>query len=100
MVPVLVIILSVVALLEVGGFNKPLVYVTGACGITGTSALNATLHIVINIISTAILASSNMFMQVLNAPSRERLIGVMQGARGLRSVSFLDATSFDFPHSK
>lgn len=72
-VSALMTIVSAVALIEAQGFNKPLVLFTGACGITGASALNATLHIIINILSTAILASSNMFMQVLNAPSREEV---------------------------
>lgn len=59
-VAVLVTILSLVALIKAGGFNKPLVFFTGACGITGATALNATLHIIINILSVAILASSNI----------------------------------------
>lgn len=70
-VSVLLAILSAMALSKAGGFNKPLIFFTGACGIAG--ALNTTLHIIINILSTATLASSNMFMQVLNAPSREEV---------------------------
>lgn len=72
-VSALMITLSAVALAQAGGFNKPLVLFTGACGVNGASTLNVTLHIIINIVSTAILASSNMFMQVLNAPSREEV---------------------------
>lgn len=98
-VSVLLTILSTVALNEAGGFNKPLVFFTGACGGTGASALNATLHIIINILSTAILASSNMFMQVLNAPSRKEVdqshargswleIGVLSGRNILRLSPF------------
>lgn len=64
---------SVVALVKAGGFNRPLVFFTGACGATGASGLNVGLHIFVNILSTTILASSNMFMQVLNAPSREEV---------------------------
>src|SRR5512142_189423 len=41
---------------------------TGTCD--STSRLNLVLHLVINIIATCILASSNFFMQVLNAPGR------------------------------
>ncbi|KAH8897635.1 hypothetical protein GQ53DRAFT_637984 [Thozetella sp. PMI_491] len=37
------------------------------------SKLNLTLHILVNIISTGILASSNYFMQVLMAPTREEV---------------------------
>ncbi|KAF6808856.1 hypothetical protein CPLU01_15603 [Colletotrichum plurivorum] len=34
------------------------------------TAINTTLHLLINILSTIVLASSNFFMQVLNAPTR------------------------------
>lgn len=96
-VSVLLTILSAIALSEAGGFNKPLIFFTGACGIAG--ALNTTLHIIINILSTATLASSNMFMQVLNAPSREEVdrshargswleIGVLSGRNIFRLSPF------------
>lgn len=35
--------------------------------------LNIMLHLVLNIVSSAVLASSNYFMQILNAPSREEI---------------------------
>lgn len=70
-VSIIMTVVSVVALVKAGGFNRPLVFFTGTCGATGASALNAALHILVNILSTAMLASSNMFIQVLNAPSRE-----------------------------
>jgi hypothetical protein len=72
-VSILTIILSSVALHKTAGFNKPLVFFTGTCGVKGAPAINVKLHIIINIISTAIFASSNIFMQVINAPSREEV---------------------------
>lgn len=73
-VAILMTIFSIVALLQAGGFNRPLVIYTGTCGISGAPTLNTVLHIIINVLSTAILASSNMFMQILNAPSREEVV--------------------------
>lgn len=98
-VSVLMAVFSAVALIQAGGFNRPLVLFTGACGIGGASALNAVLHIIINILSTAMLASSNMFMQVLNAPSRKEVdkshargswleIGVLSGRNIFRLSPF------------
>lgn len=72
-VAILMTMFSSVALVQAGGFNKPVVFYTGSCGISGATTLNTTLHLLINILSTAILASSNMFMQILNAPSREEV---------------------------
>ncbi|KAF4843180.1 hypothetical protein CGCSCA4_v008043 [Colletotrichum siamense] len=41
---------------------------------SGNAAIaNVMLHLFINILSTAVLASSNFFMQVLNAPSRQEV---------------------------
>lgn len=44
---------------------------TGTCN--RTRALNIGLHLLINIVSTLVLASSNFFMQVLCAPTRSEL---------------------------
>lgn len=46
---------------------------SGTCVGNGVGRLNTMLHLVINILSTLVLASTNFFMQVLNAPSREEL---------------------------
>lgn len=72
-VSTLMIIFTMVALIQAGGFNRPLVFFTGSCGVWGATALNTVLHLLINIFSTAMLASSNMFMQILSAPSREEV---------------------------
>lgn len=46
---------------------------TGTCAGDGVGRLNTVLHLIINILSSLVLASTNFFMQVLNAPSREEL---------------------------
>lgn len=46
---------------------------SGSCVGDGVGRLNTLLHLAINILSTLVLASTNFFMQVLNAPSREEL---------------------------
>lgn len=46
---------------------------TGRCDGNGVGRLNTVLHLIINILSSLVLASTNFFMQVLNAPSREEL---------------------------
>lgn len=46
---------------------------SGSCVGNGVGRLNTVLHLVINILSTLVLASTNFFMQVLNAPSRKEL---------------------------
>ncbi|KAI0972797.1 hypothetical protein F4678DRAFT_429407 [Xylaria arbuscula] len=50
---------------------RPTIVFDGSC--TASSRLNLLLHFLINIISTAVLASSNFFMQILNAPSRQEI---------------------------
>ncbi|KAI0543313.1 hypothetical protein F4679DRAFT_577720 [Xylaria curta] len=49
----------------------PTIVFEGSC--TTSSTLGLFLHLLINTISGAILASSNFFMQVLSAPSREEI---------------------------
>lgn len=46
---------------------------TGQCAGDGVGGLNTVLHLIINVLSSLVLASTNFFMQVLNAPSREEL---------------------------
>lgn len=50
-------------------------FYAGTCAGDGSGAagVNLALHLVINAASTAALASSNFFMQVLNAPSRREV---------------------------
>lgn len=98
-VSILMIIFSAMALAKANGFNKPLVFFTGDCGTWGAVTLNAVLHLFINIFSTIMLASSNMFMQILSAPSRREVdkahakgswleIGVLSGRNVFRSSRF------------
>lgn len=46
---------------------------SGQCAGNGVGRLNTLLHLIINILSSLVLASTNFFMQVLNAPSRAEL---------------------------
>lgn len=46
---------------------------SGSCAGDSVGRLNTVLHLLINILSSLVLASTNFFMQVLNAPSREEL---------------------------
>ncbi|KAH8766124.1 hypothetical protein F5883DRAFT_496436 [Diaporthe sp. PMI_573] len=46
---------------------------SGRCDGNGVGRLNTVLHLIINVLSSLVLASTNFFMQVLNAPSREEL---------------------------
>jgi RsiW-degrading membrane proteinase PrsW (M82 family) len=54
---------------QTGRFTAALFFYEGSCDTA--SKLNVALHLLLNGISTAVLASSNFFMQVLNAPSRD-----------------------------
>jgi hypothetical protein len=54
---------------------------TGDC--TKASALNMGLHLLLNLISSLVFASSNYFMQVLSAPSREEVNKAHQQLRSL-----------------
>lgn len=51
-----------------GGLSKVWIFFEGNCD--RSSTINLFLHLVLNIVSTLIIASSNFFMQVLNAPTR------------------------------
>ncbi|ETS81315.1 hypothetical protein PFICI_06317 [Pestalotiopsis fici W106-1] len=59
---------------KAGGIDKTLMFFSGGCDTGSASRLNVVLHLGINIFSTALLASSNFFMQILNAPSREEVV--------------------------
>ncbi|KAF6837258.1 hypothetical protein CPLU01_03122 [Colletotrichum plurivorum] len=56
-----------------GDFRQAWIFYTAACRDSSTSQIDTLLHLLINILSTVILASSNFFMQVLNAPSRREV---------------------------
>ncbi|KAI1139810.1 hypothetical protein F5Y05DRAFT_380161 [Hypoxylon sp. FL0543] len=58
---------------KVGGIQKALFFYAGDCDNGNVSRLNTVLHLLINVVSTLVLASSNFFMQVLNSPSREEV---------------------------
>jgi hypothetical protein len=55
-----------------GGITTSFIFYTGECDSSATR-LNAGLHLLLNIFSTAVLASSNFFMQIMNAPSRKEI---------------------------
>ncbi|KAH8664538.1 hypothetical protein BX600DRAFT_437080 [Xylariales sp. PMI_506] len=72
-ISLILIILTIVAVVQAGGFNRPLIFFDGACGMNGASGVNTALHVLLNIFSTGVLASSNFFMQVLSSPSRAEI---------------------------
>ncbi|KAI1290665.1 hypothetical protein F5Y03DRAFT_377894 [Xylaria venustula] len=63
--------LSIAALAR--GSLKPIFIYGADCDSGKVAAVNFALHLLINIGSTLVLASSNFFMQVLNAPTREEV---------------------------
>lgn len=73
LIGVLLLIILIVSSAAAGSVGTTYMFYSDGC--TGNaSALNTALHLVINILSTAILASSNFFMQVLSAPSRKECV--------------------------
>lgn len=54
---------------QAGSLTKAWLFFEGDCD--QSSRLNLYLHLLLNVFSTLIIASSNFFMQVLNAPTRE-----------------------------
>ncbi|KAI0194239.1 hypothetical protein F4808DRAFT_474875 [Astrocystis sublimbata] len=69
---VILIILLIISLSQPGAsLAHPSIIFEGSC--TTSSRLNITLHLLINVVSTAVLASSNFFMQILSAPSRDEI---------------------------
>ncbi|KAI0843705.1 hypothetical protein F5Y06DRAFT_255622 [Hypoxylon sp. FL0890] len=58
---------------QVGGIEKAWFFYAGDCDNGNVSRVNISLHLLINVVSTLVLASSNFFMQVLNSPSREEV---------------------------
>ena len=68
---VLMIAFLITSTSQSGGVNSNLVFASGNC--QDISRKNVFLHLLLNIFSTAIIASSNFFMQVLNAPTRSEV---------------------------
>lgn len=63
----------IAAVAKTGQLKQAWVFFEGDCREDGTKTMNTLLHLLINALSTVVLASSNFFMQVLNAPSRPEL---------------------------
>lgn len=61
---------------QTNGLSKALMFYQGTCDGGSAAQVNVVLHLLLNIISTGIFASSNFFMQVLNSPSRREIDGV------------------------
>ncbi|KAL3304340.1 hypothetical protein RB213_013504 [Colletotrichum asianum] len=59
------------AVSETGDIKQPWRLYEADCGTT--AKVNVLLHLLVNIFSTIVLASSNFFMQVLNAPTRKEV---------------------------
>ncbi|KAI0967660.1 hypothetical protein F4678DRAFT_445125 [Xylaria arbuscula] len=55
------------------GLRKAIKIYTGDCNGGSATRVSQTLHFLTNALSTAILGSSNCFMQVLNAPTRDEI---------------------------
>lgn len=54
-----------------GSLSKAWLFYRGSCD--QANRINLLLHLLLNIVSTLIIASSNFFMQVLNAPTRKEV---------------------------
>ncbi|KAI0398924.1 hypothetical protein F4802DRAFT_591524 [Xylaria palmicola] len=63
----------IVTAMQARGIANPIFFYEGPCKENGVSNINFLLHLLINILSTLVLASTNFFMQILNAPSREEI---------------------------
>ncbi|KAK7755073.1 hypothetical protein SLS62_002888 [Diatrype stigma] len=64
----------VAAAVRLGGMSGPIMFYTGDCKAgNGAWRVSFSLHLLINIAASCVLASSNFFMQVLNAPSRAEI---------------------------
>ncbi|KAM7205738.1 hypothetical protein V8F20_002971 [Naviculisporaceae sp. PSN 640] len=57
------------AIARSAGLNSTLIFFRGDCATS--NAIDLGLHLLLNAFSTGVLASSNFFIQVLNAPSRQ-----------------------------
>lgn len=59
------------SIVEAGSLSKAWLFYEGDC--EQSDRINLFLHLLLNIVSTLIIASSNFFMQVLNSPTREEV---------------------------
>lgn len=89
----IVLICFLIAATSTNGFDKAVFFYDGNCDGGSVAQLNTVLHLLINIVSTLVLASSNFFMQVLNSPSRQELnMAHFQGSwMGIRIPSVRNA---------
>src|SRR5438034_3247328 len=71
----------VVSTVRAGGLTRVLILFEGPC--KQSRRLNLGLHLLINVVSSAILASANFFMQVLTSPSRGEIDNAHLKARYL-----------------
>ncbi|KAI1074771.1 hypothetical protein F5B20DRAFT_426034 [Whalleya microplaca] len=63
----------IAAVIGTNDIRQTFLLYTGDCKSGGATRTNFALHLLLNVLSTAILASSNFFMQVLNAPTRKEV---------------------------
>ncbi|KAH8654796.1 hypothetical protein BGZ61DRAFT_434876, partial [Ilyonectria robusta] len=68
---VLLITVLIYGCVRASGLNAAFILYKGPCSQSKT--INLSLHLLLNVFGTLILASSNYFMQILNAPSRAEL---------------------------
>lgn len=72
-VGLILLITAVVLWTKSGTLHGVSTLYSGDCATGAVGRLNTALHLVINLCSTLVLASTNFFMQVLNAPDRQEL---------------------------
>lgn len=72
---------------KTGSLSKAWIFYEGSC--TETTNINLFLHLLLNIISTLIIASSNFFMQILNAPTSYEVDRAHAKNRSLEFGGFL-----------
>ncbi|KAH0437792.1 hypothetical protein CcaCcLH18_03688 [Colletotrichum camelliae] len=70
---VILIAFLAVAISKTGEIKQAWKFYESDCSRDNTKNMNTLLHLLINALSTIVLASSNFFMQVLNAPSRREV---------------------------
>ncbi|KAI2463064.1 hypothetical protein F4781DRAFT_417856 [Annulohypoxylon bovei var. microspora] len=97
---VVLIAFSIAAARISGSFGNA-VFWSGSCNTAST--VNLALHFLLNAVSTAILASSNFFMQVLSSPSRPEVNAAHAkktwtdiGISSVRNLQFLSAFKIVF----
>lgn len=65
-----------------GNLNGYHIIHSGKCAEKSVGRLNTLLHLMVNILSSLVLASTNFFMQVLNSPNRAELDSVHEKVPG------------------